>query len=304
MTTLTKAVQLFLGEYETRPATRKSYYYDLNAMVSYIGGARPIEEIKPIHVLEYIQHLRGRYHQRQGIKSPATLNKNIKTLKVFWKWCVDIELLPTSPAAKIVIEKVHHGVDPDKVMPPQTYEKLKQAARHQKKKRILALVLFLGDTACRIGGAAALRWQDVDLDRGTAETYQKGKSAQTVDFGPDCRAALRAWKKQQEERKKGDYVFSDNGRRMTNDSLGQFFARFCQDAELGTWGPHSVRHLWAFRALDSGIPMVEVAAALGNTVAVTEQNYGHYRQENIRKNFLRLASRDIYPPITPLHDAG
>lgn len=301
MNTLKKTVALFLGEYDTRPATRKSYYYDLAALLRFLGEDRPVETLTPLHILEYTQHLRARLREGDGICSPVTFNKHIKTMRAFFNWCVRMKLIAESPASQTRRERVNPGVDPKKVMPETVYAELLAFARWDARSH--ALVLFLGDTGCRIGGAAALRWEDVDLDHSTATTVQKGKPPQKVYFGHDCRVALRRWKQRQADRRVGPFVFSRDGRRMTNDSLGQFFSRLCQRAELGTWGPHSLRHRLGFRAVRENVPMPVLAAILGDTVKVTIDNYAHFDEAHVREAVQRLAASGQFATrITPLDE--
>lgn len=297
MTTLSKAVQLFLGEYETRPATRKSYFYDLNAMLRFVGGDKQVDQIQPVHLLEYTQDMLRRLHARDGIQSPVTYNKHIKSMRAFFNWCVRMKLAAESPAAHTRRERVRRGVNPEKVMPEVVYEQLLAYTRFDQ--RAHALVLFLGDSGARIGGAAALRWPDVDLERCTAITIQKAKQPQTVYFGHACAAALRRWY-QRQNRAAGTYVFSRNGAKMSNDSLGQYFTRQCQRAELGTYGPHSLRHRLGFRAVQDNVPMPVLAAMLGDTVQITIENYAHFDEKNVQDAVRRLATRDPFGSITLL----
>ncbi len=299
MTTLHKAVQLFLNEYLTRPATRKSYFYDLDSMLRFIGPDKRIDQIQPIHILEYTQELLRRLRAGEGIRSPVTYNKHVKSLRAFFNWCVKIKLISESPAAHVRRERVRRGVNPERVMPEAHYQQLLEYARWDA--RAHALVLWLGDTGARIGGAAGLRWEDVDLERGASVTVQKGKSPQTVYFGSDCRIALRRWFDKQ-QRRHGTYVFSRDGRRMTNDSLGQYFTRLCQRAEIGTFGPHSLRHRLGFRAVQDNVPMPILAAILGDSVQVTIENYAHFDERGVQEAVRRLSSRNQFPPITRLDE--
>lgn len=300
MTTLSKAVQLFLGEYQTRPATQRSYDYDLRAMLRFVGGDRHIDQIEPIHLLEYSQELLRRLHAGEGIKSPHTYNKLIKSLKAFFNWSVRMKLIAESPAKHVRREKTRRGVNPNRVMPEAVYQQL--CARVAWDARAHALVLFLGDSGSRIGGAAGLRWDDLDLDAGTAITVQKGKPPQTVYFGADCRVALRHWYRLQTPKRRGPFVFSRNGQRMTNDSLGQYFTRWCERAGLKTYGPHSLRHRLGFRAVKDNVPIPVLAAILGDTVAVTLESYAHIDEKDVQNAVRRLSSRGQFGPISPLVD--
>lgn len=270
MLTLAKAIDLFLAEHI--PTTRRTYNYSLKPFQAYVGPARPLDKIRPEDLLEYMQSVR----ERPTIKSPASINKHIKTLRTFFNWAVKLGLIEVSPARGIRYRRRNDAVARQKAMPDWRYDQLVEYTRALEQvkgqARPYALVLFLGDTGCRIGGAAGLRWLDVDFDHRSATVQEKGKDPRPVFFGQECTRALLRWRGQQSMRE-GDYVFSEHGRRMKNDNLGQYFRRLCVDAGIGSWGPHSLRHRKAFQFVDNRVSDALGAHALGDTIEVYLKNY-------------------------------
>lgn len=263
--TLERAINLFLGEY--RKSTAKAYGHTLRAMQNYIGPARPLALVEPGDLIEYMQSVK----ERPDVKSPATVNKHIKTIRTFFNWCIKSGLLTgSSPAMALRRQRQRREIGREKAMPESVYEEMLTYSRWTP--RYLALLLFLGDTGCRIGGAAGLQWSDVDLENRRAVVTEKGEKTRPVFFGSETAAALRRWKTQHTG-KLGDYVFQVNGKRMTSNSLGQLFERICKRATGQGWGPHSLRHRKGHQFADHRVAPSVAAQALGHSSPVTTMEY-------------------------------
>jgi integrase/recombinase XerC len=267
MLDLRGAINLFLNEQIA--TTRKSYFYNLRDLRAYLGDERPLTDITTEDMIRFSQHFRG----KPGVKSPATYNKCIKTVRTFFNWCIKSKLMPPpSPAAAVKRMKQSQVVSRDKSMPNDTYLQLLDYAKWDP--RAYALVLFLGDTGCRIGGAAGLRWGDVYFLDGSAVVTEKGTPERHVFFGDECSKALMQWQQRQREKRRGEFVFSVTGKRMTNDSLGQFFSRQCHAAQIGVWGPHSLRHRKGHQMADAKVAPTTAQLVLGHAdVSTTLEHY-------------------------------
>lgn len=261
---LSKAIDLFLND--QIKTTRKSYLYVLRNMRDHLGPARPVEAVRPEHLVEYIHDVRS----RDTVQSVRTINKYVKTIKTFFNWCVKMELITTSPAHAIKRVTEHHQIPRDKSMPDHVLSKVLDYTTtlaelpHGGTARYDALVRFLADTGCRIGGAATLTLDRLDLDECAAIVTEKGKPPRPVVFGKRTQQALRQWLI---ERKgdQGDYVFQARGKRMTNDSLGQLFSRVVERSGVeGHWGPHSLRHRKGHQLADNRVNPATAATALGH----------------------------------------
>lgn len=294
MLTLKSAINLFLGEQiET---TRKSYFYNLRDLRAYLGDERPLEDVTTEDMIRFSQH----YRNKSGVNSPATYNKCVKTVRTFFNWCIKSKLMnPPSPAAAIKRLKQSEIVPRDKSMPHEAYLQLLDCAKWDA--RSYALVLFLGDTGCRIGGAAGLRWADIYFVDGSAQVTEKGTPARSVFIGEECSSALMRWQQQQRVKRRGEFVFSTTGLRMTNDSLGQFFSRLCLRAGIGTWGPHSLRHRKGHQLADNKIAPTTAQMILGHAdVSTTLEHYYPKDWDRAREAVKELAfHRPNSAPINP-----
>jgi len=281
---LQRAFSLFLGE--QIPPPRRSYFYVLKAMQNYIGLTRPLDAVKPDDLIEHMQNIRA----RPEVKSPATVNKHVKTIRTFFNWCIKTHLMqPPSPADALKRQRQSKFVDRDKAMSDYLYEQLLEYARWTP--RYHALVLFLGDTGCRIGGAAGLKWSDIDFDTRTATVTEKGEKSRKVFFGSDCAQALYRWR-QQVTFKRGEHVFQKDGSRMKNDSLGQLFEHICKRAEIGQWGPHSLRHRKGHQFADNKIAPTIAAMALGHeNPTTTLESYYPHDWDRVQKEMEKLAHK-------------
>lgn len=285
MLNLQRAINLFLGEHTI--GTQRSYMYVLRAMRDYIGPARSLDEITTAQLLEFMHAIKA----RPTIKSAVTYNKYLKTIRTFFNWCIKTNLHPgPSPAAGI--RRLREVRDRKKAMPDDLYHQLIDYARALattgRDHRALAFVLFLGDTGCRVGGAAALRWQEIDFENLSASVLEKDGRRRPVFYGEECLTALSRWRLRHPMRE-GDHVFSKSGKRMGSDHLSQFFRRLCVRAEIGTWGPHSLRHRKGYQLSDAKIAPTIGAQVLGNSVQIMLDYYYPHDLERVKEAVRELA---------------
>lgn len=260
MLTLQAAVDLWLGEHI--PTTRRSYQYNMRELCDFVGPGRPLDQVSAEDLLRFAQY----YRAKASVRSPATYEKLLKTLRTFFNWCIKADFIAKSPAKPLKPAKKGDSLAREKAMSDAAYNQLVDYAKWDV--RGLALVLFLGDTGCRIGGAAGLRWRDIDFvaDTPTALVTEKGAPPRKVFFGKSCeRALLRL----QAAKPGTDKVFGVNNA----DSLKQYFRRLCQRAGIGSYGPHSLRHRKGHQFGDNKVSPVIGAMVLGNTVDIMLKYY-------------------------------
>lgn len=288
---LNEAVQLFLGEY--KPSTQKSYKYCLRDIMRYLSPERPLHTIEAVDLVRYSQLIKEKTNPLTGeLVTPATYNKYLKTLRTFFNWCVKMGLIGESPAGAMRREKLSKMVPREKAMPEPKFARLLDYwSAHPREE---ALIRFLADTGCRIGGAAGVRVSDLDLKNLKAYVTEKGATEpRPVWYGVECRRALSQWLLEN-PRPADAYVFSSKGDRITNDSLGQFFRRLCERARIGSYGPHSLRHRKGHQFADRRTPPSIAAQALGHSdVNITLTNYYPADWERVERELAQLNSDNI-----------
>lgn len=165
---------------------------------------------------------------------------------------------------------------------------------------ILALSLGI-----RIGEACALRWQDIDFERGVLSvngTVQRigsevvrgsAKSARSERLLPIPEEVFPLL---QRRRASGDFCESDfivakNGKMTEPRGLRRFFADFCARNKIRQLKFHSLRHTFATRCIESGVDCKTVSELLGHAdISTTLNLYAHPSIDAKRKcvNLVKL----------------
>lgn len=121
-----------------------------------------IEEIRPIDIKEYTSYLK---HQCK--RKPATVNKYIAALKVFFAFLFDKGFIKDNPMTRIKIEKLEHatGIDETKWLSKEeqdryiSYVQLEQ--NEFKRLRNLAIIDLMLYVGLRVHEVAALEIEDI-----------------------------------------------------------------------------------------------------------------------------------------------
>lgn len=261
---LKEAVTLFLED--QIDTTRKSYIYPLRYLVSWMGESRDIETIRPSMLLEYLH----KSLQKRNF-APATERKHIKTIKTLFNWLVRIDELEKSPARALKVKRLPLYISRDKAITDNEYALLLDYMRW--KHRDYALILFLADTGCRIGGAAGLKVEDLDLVNRVARVTEKGDKMRVVRYGPLCAVALSRWILLR-PRSAGPYVFSRNAGPIKADNISQMIRRACVKVGIRVLSGHAFRHRKGHLLADQKTPITMAATILGHSdPMVTAHNY-------------------------------
>ena len=162
------------------------------------------------------------------------------------------------------------------------------------------LWMFLATTGCRIGEVLALKWDVVDLEKGTVairENLQRIGN-QWVTCRPKTQAGERtitlpsmtvaAMRRQKvilaEARLKMGSGWHDeglvfpgmNGAPVCTSTVHRALTEACTRVGLSPIGPHQLRHTHASVLVAQGIPITSIAARLGHsTPAITLRIYSH-----------------------------
>lgn len=254
---LEQAIELFLGEHKA--STREAYSQGLRPMMAWMGPKKDLTEVRPELLIEYFQMV----VKKRGY-APATEQKHIKSVKVFFNWCIKLDLLITSPAKMVKGKRLSGAVDRHKAMTDEELVTLLDTLRF--KPRDYALVMFLADTGCRRGGAVGLRMKDIDWNALVAVVTEKGEKTRKVAFGEKCAAALSSWLWYRSEHYtlKGEYIFTRDGLPMHASNISLMMRRACKVAGLRSLSSHSLRHRKGHQLADARVAPSIAATALGH----------------------------------------
>jgi len=245
------------------PKTIRSYDERLRALADFVGDL-PLSEVTPIDMDDFVIRLQAR-----GLAG-ASIRGYIQAVKAFWSWAVARGLLERSPAAFLIKPKVDWSVDGKTIDPADLMNMIKRAEKNGDL-LTLAMLIFLADTACRVGELCRLDIEDVDFTNQEATVYGK-TGRRIVDFTDLTAGYLEALIG---SRTSGPVFIANSGRVTIN----QVNARF---RYLGTlvgarrYNPHSIRHLVGRAWLDSGANLELVRRKLGHSdITTTSRFYAH-----------------------------
>jgi len=279
------------------------YQNRLPSMVSYLGD-KPLELVTLSELRTWRSFLTDkttRYDKgssrppASGGYSPYTIHQYIRGCKRFFLWCVEEGLIEKNPARRL--EKPHLPKIRAKGITSNQLDLLLVAAGRGSaepeaainKLRDVSIILFLADTACRVGGIAALCLNDLDLSNCQATIREKGRGGwgkeRVVFFTEHTRDVIGAWLEDRSYRDlPGDSLFG-----LGTDGIYQMLKRTAKRAGVvDNWNPHSFRHA-AIRAwLNNGMPISEVATLAGHsTVKVTADVYGVVSDQVLQRDYVK-----------------
>ena len=154
---------------------------------------------------------------------------------------------------------------------------------------------------CSTGECCALRWENVDFEKGTLtiagnlcytkakgvylDTPKNGKT-RTVYVGDETLSLLRRLRLQQTETAVSEWVFTkeNSAEPMHPQSPTRYLKRFSERYGVPDLHPHKLRHTFASVAITSGADIASVSEAMGHSdKAVTLRMYTHADQESISR---------------------
>lgn len=261
---LISAIETFLLS-QPNLGTRKAYKSCLIPMRDYIGPSRPIEDVEISDLVKYANQLHN-----HPTYAPATIRKHVISIKAFFNWLKKFGIITASPADAIKRPKVPRNIDRKKAMDEAHLTKLLEwsqfSPRHD------ALVRFLADTGCRIGGAHTLKLSDINFEKNIALVTEKGDKSRMVAFGQTTHEALKRWINARAD-DACEYVFATGDKNLQVANLAQLFRRACIASGIGSYGPHSLRHRKGYQLSDNKTSLAVAATVLGHESTETTLHY-------------------------------
>jgi integrase len=208
-------------------------------------------------------------------------------------------LLPSSPAAKV---KAPARARPE--MQTWTREQVVAFLAHVADGRLAAMWRLFLTTGMRRGEVAALRWQDVDLDRAALSVRQTGNiiggvwtvgtpkgrgdataKSRRLALDAGTVAALRAHRTAQLQERlawgadwqdQGLVFVREDGSPINPSTIGQHLTVRAKQAGLPHVRVHDLRHTYATLALEAGVHPKVVSERLGHAnIGITLDLYSH-----------------------------
>jgi integrase len=326
--TVDKVVERWAKSSTLKASTIAGHLQVYRLLAKPIIGPRPIAEIRSTDIDRLFSTLTRE-------KSATYVALLARALGNIWAYAVrdgatKIDAVKDSPWPQKVYQqvrddKIEKGLREDdteegliKVFTP---EQTRTLITHERRKDLRHFWGFVVHTGARRGEACALRWEDVDLDRGVVWLSENhvhaGGKAMTVDtpksnrrrripIPPELVEVLREQEAYLEERRAhfGDawkecgLVFPTTtfaraegksvGQHMDPQAVSDTFLRRTKKLGLPNITLHGLRHTYASALFIQGVDIATIQKLLGHRLVITTFVYVHIDRETLREATTRV----------------
>jgi integrase len=257
--------------------TAATHRVNLNRIIGVLGE-RPIDEIKPDEIAEFVVGLSGLKRE--------TIRKTVATLAMVF----DFHGVSPNPARDKRVRLPQE--DKIEVNPPTAPHVV---AVHRLLPRAYRLLLLVLDaTGMRVGELESLVWGDVDEQEGRWRVSQAKAKTKSARWVPVTEVVFQAVTDTvpREDRYRAALVFPGCGA----DRLRTGITRACKAAGVPTFSPHDLRHRRATLWHLQGVPAVEAASWLGHSAQEHLRTYAHVVVDSAELDYPDLLAQASDPP--------
>ncbi|MDE6362361.1 MAG: site-specific integrase [Clostridia bacterium] len=286
-------------EFYVKPAakqsTLKKYLTQCRLHIEPLLGKYQIDDVS-VYIL---QQFASRLLQK-GL-APNTVNSIVSTVKHSLRQAYVIGVTQKENTHAIMRTKVREKKA--HCFSVQTQKRIETYVLNSKKPKFCGILLSLY-TGIRVGELLALKWQDIDFEKGIInitkscrDSWQDGKYIKIIDTAKTHNSMrvipmprqIVAYLKKIKRRIKGDYVVmgrTEQGAEMR--TYQRTFEQLLRKLAIPHCGIHTLQHTFATRALEIGMDVKTLAEILGHSdPTVTLKRYAHsmleYKTEIMNK---------------------
>lgn len=274
---------LFLrSERRAAPRTLETREGDLAHFGEFLGEEPDIAKISRAVVRRYLSSL------SQAGLAPATINRKLVSVRIFFAFLVREGLMSNNPAANLVSlkepKRLPKFLPADALLKALRLPNLTQAEGVRDR---AILELFYG-AGLRRQELVELNVEALDFSNLQIRVLGKRAKERIAPMGRAVRLALLEWLRARESIKQAAdekaLFLNQHGERMSAMQVYQAVRRYLtQVADSDKAHPHVLRHSFATHLLDEGADLMAVKELLGHSSLSTTQVYTHVTAERLKK---------------------
>lgn len=232
--------------------------------------------------------------------SPHYFYSHVRVVRRLFKWLYEERWIDTPFWKRIKLPKLPQQL-PKAIDMEDVITLLSHCDESIAGKRDRAIILFLLDTGCRVGGLCKLTKNELELEKMTAKLHEKGDKVRVVLFGEKTAEALVEWFEVREF-EDSEFVFTSlvEDKPMNPNSVLLMLRRRKRRCGItGRVNPHSFRHAFGREYILSGGDLASVSDLMGHSqIAVTKNYYAVFLPEEHREK------HKAFSPVSQLHIPG
>ena len=264
--------------------TIRAYRTDLIELIEYIGQEKSIIDLNKYDLHEHIITISKKI-------SSKTLSRKIASIKSFFKFLLDEEIVSVNISKSVKIPKT------DKKLPNHLS---KTEIRNFFEKTINEIEITIRDfliidilysTGIRVSECCSILNRNINLSNKTIKIMGKGNKNRLVVFGPKTKSNIIKYLNEHGENK-SNFLFSSNYKNkkcskdnhITTRTIYNIVKKYVKLVSSNEkLGPHSLRHSFATHLLQGGADLMAIKDLLGHESLSSTQIYTHLDTERMKK---------------------
>lgn len=290
---ITKEIQAFIAylhdEKNYSSYTTLEYRDNLSDFNKYLKGIDiNIKMVDDNTIRNYIKYMYEKEYSKK------TISQHISTLRTFYKYLIDNNIIKEDPTTLISNPKL------DKRLPHAlSVNEVESLLTKPDKNTTLglrdALILeMLYSTGVRVSELVNIKLIDINYSNRSIKILGKGSKERYVLYGSPCAILLDSYlakSRSSLDKNNSIYLFlNSNGGHITARSIRDIINKYDYDIN-GSISPHTLRHTFATHMLNEGADLRSVQELLGHENLSTTQIYTQVSNERLRAVYLKTHPR-------------
>ncbi len=283
---LDNAVRLYLHFCRTEKGlsgnTLESYRRDLQQFQQFIVKVA-LDTVSLATLRSYLDHLRV-----NGL-SHRSIARQVTTLRGFFSFCLEEELLSSNPAELLTAPKI--GSQLPKCLDRPQVDQLLEAPDTSTRigLRDAAMLDLLYATGMRVSELISVRVADLDWEAGLVRVTGKGNKQRMIPVGKSALQSVEQYFREQRPQflrgRITPFLFiTARGTRMTRQCFWNLLRGHGRKAGMDApLSPHVLRHTFATHLLQGGADLRSLQTMLGHADVGTTQIYTHVMPSHLRE---------------------
>lgn len=261
--------------------TIRAYKKDLFDFIDYLGEDVLVVDAKKYDIHEFVTQI-------SKSLSTKSLARKIATLKSFYKYLVDDDIIEINITSSIKIPKIEKKLPNYLTVDEMNNFFEKTISELEISKRDILIIDLLYSTGIRVSECAGIRFSDLSLNRNSIRIYGKGKKSRLVLYGDKTNANLASYI---ESIDKAIFLFPSNHKKNKSKNncistrtiyniVKKYIKLVSNNEKLG---PHSLRHSFATHLLQGGADLMAIKDMLGHESLSATQIYTHLDAKKMKE---------------------
>ena len=266
----------YLRERNLSPNTIKVYNDNLIEFRNFLGRSTcSMRKVERKEIKTFLFALSEKNNQ------PITRRAKLITLRSFYKYLEDENLIKNNPTKNLPLPKVA-SKEPEFLQECEI-RKILQTFKKGKDSRVEVAIRILTETGFRLAELTSLRVGDIDTKQKTVRVTRKGNVEQIVPINSGLARLIKIFVKGKDVQ--APIIANRVGERMTQRRVAIMVQDYLKKAKVHRAGisAHSFRHSFCVRMLQKKVNLKTIQLLCNHKSILTTQKYLHINSLELRK---------------------